>query len=342
MGVKQYKLSYLAEYVSGKLRGDENCIVNSIGTLQSAKAGQISFIANSRYQKYLSTTGASAVLLSADDLPHYSGNAIICHNPYVAYAKLSTLFSNDSAFESGVHPSANIHPDAKVASSAVVASGVVIGANTVIGDNVVVGPNVVVGAHCVIGESTRIHANATFYSGVTIGRHCIIHSNAVIGADGFGFANHQGEWIKIAQLGGVVIGDYVEIGAGTTIDRGAIEDTVIGNGVILDNQIQVAHNVEIGEKTAIAGCTAIAGSTKIGDHCTIAGACGITGHLEIAPRTHVTAMTLVTKSITQPGAYSSGTGMLPNKAWKKSVVRFRQLDEIAKRLKSLEEKISDI
>lgn len=342
MSSKEYSLTELAEIISADIQGDVECRVSSIGTLQSASAGQLTFVANPRYQKFLQTTQASVVIISPQDVPHFSGNALIVKNPYLAYARLSRLFEQKENQSAGISPAANIHSSAEVSSSAVIAAGVVISEDVTIAADVVIGPNTVIGAGCVVGEKTYLKANVTLYPDVHIGRHCIVHSGAVLGADGFGFANEAGEWVKIAQLGGVRIGDNVEIGACTTIDRGALEHTRIDNGVILDNQIQIAHNVQIGENSAIAGCTAVAGSTKIGANCTIAGACGITGHLEIAAGTHITAMSLVTKSIKEPGAYSSGTGMLPTKEWKKSVVRFRQLDDLSRRLKSLEEKVSEI
>lgn len=335
----KYQLAELAQEVAAQIQGDPDFRVSSLATLQSASATELSFIANAQYQKYLKTTSAGAVILSPADLEFFSGNALIVDDPYLAYAKLSHKFAAVQGVEAGVSDSATVDPSAKVSHSAVIGPGVVVAAGSHIGDNVVIEANTVVGERCVIGQGSHLCANVTLYSDVQMGENCLIHSGAVIGADGFGFANQKGQWKKIAQLGGVRIGNRVEIGACTTIDRGALDHTFIGDGVILDNQIQIAHNVQIGENSAIAGCTAIAGSTKIGDRCTIAGACGITGHLEIASGTHITAMTLVTKSISQPGAYSSGTGMLENKQWKKSVVRFRQLDDIARRLKTLEDMV---
>ncbi|MCP4596034.1 UDP-3-O-(3-hydroxymyristoyl)glucosamine N-acyltransferase [Neptuniibacter sp.] len=339
MSRQEYSLIELAEIIAADIQGDANYRVSSIGTLQSASSEQLTFIANPKYQKYLPTTQAGAVILSEQDLSYFSGNALITANPYLAYARLSQLFARDVLLSAGISPSAEVHPSAQISGSATVAAGVIISEDVRIADNVVVGPNTVIGAGCIVGENSLLQANVTLYPDVHIGKECLVHSGAVLGADGFGFANESGKWVKIAQLGGVRIGDNVEIGACTTIDRGALDNTEIGNGVILDNQIQIAHNVQIGEHSAIAGCTAVAGSTKIGANCTIAGACGITGHLEIAAGTHITAMSLVTKSIKEPGAYSSGTGMLPTKEWKKSVVRFRQLDDLSRRLKSLEEKV---
>ena len=205
-----------------------------------------------------------------------------------------------------------------------------------LGNDVSIGPNTVIGAHTNIGEQTSLAANVTLYHRVNIGARCIIHNAAVIGADGFGFAKDGDDWIKIAQLGGVTIGDDVEVGVGTTIDRGALSDTIIGYGVKLDNQIQSGHNVELGDFTSIAACSAIAGSAKLGKHCTIAGACGIAGHITLADAVHVTAMSIVTNSIATSRVYSSGTPLDKNQKWRRNVTRFKQLDQMAKRVKKLE------
>ncbi|WP_428033922.1 UDP-3-O-(3-hydroxymyristoyl)glucosamine N-acyltransferase [Amphritea sp.] len=312
-------------------------LIEGIGTLQSANEKQLSFLHNGRYLQQLPGSRAGAVLVRDEHRNDVASIALVVADPYIAYARATALFAEQQA----VDP-ATISPAAQISESAVIAADVAIAANVVIGDGakiaagVTVGANSVIGPGCVIGENTRIAANVTLYDGVQVGACCVIHSGAVIGADGFGFANDGGQWLKIYQLGSVKIGDRVEIGAGTTIDRGALEDTVIGDGVILDNQIQVGHNVNIGDNTAIVACTAIAGSTHIGKNCTIAGAVGIAGHLTIADGTHITAMTLVSKSILQPGAYSSGTAMEPHQQWKRNVVRFRQLDELSRRVKCLE------
>ncbi|WP_415892572.1 UDP-3-O-(3-hydroxymyristoyl)glucosamine N-acyltransferase [Neptuniibacter sp. PT8_73] len=342
MSLKEYTLKQLADFLSAELHGDGDFKVAALATLEQAGSSDLSFIANSKYQKYLSDTQAGAVLMTPADQGLFKGNALVIDNPYLAYARVSQLFVPSSSSLKGIAASANIAESARIAKTASIAHGVVVGEHSVVGDGVVIGPNSVVGDDCVIGAESVINANVTLYTDVHIGENCLIHSGAVLGADGFGFANEAGSWVKIAQLGGVRVGNNVEIGAGTTVDRGALEHTIISDGVILDNQIQIAHNVTIGEKSAIAGCTAIAGSTKIGAGCTIAGACGITGHLNIAAGSHITAMSLVTKSITEPGVYSSGTGMLPHKKWKKNVVRFRQLDDLARRLKSVEDKITEI
>ncbi|WP_415882445.1 UDP-3-O-(3-hydroxymyristoyl)glucosamine N-acyltransferase [Neptuniibacter sp. QD34_54] len=342
MSSNEYTLKQLAEFLSADLHGDDDFKVSALATLEKARSSDLSFIANSKYQKYLSDTQAGAVLMAPADLEYFEGNALVLDNPYLAYARVSQLFAPPSDSLKGIAASANIAESAKVAKTASISHGVVIGERSVVGDGVVIEPNAVIGADCIIGAESVIKANVTLYTDVHIGTNCLIHSGAVIGADGFGFANEKGNWVKITQLGGVRVGNNVEVGAGTTIDRGALENTIISDGVILDNQIQIAHNVSIGEKSAIAGCTAVAGSTKIGAGCTIAGACGITGHLSIADGSHITAMSLVTKSIIEPGVYSSGTGMLPHKQWKKNVVRFRQLDDLARRIKSVEDKITEI
>lgn len=342
MSSNEYTLKQIAEFLSAELHGDGEFKVSALATLEKAGSSDLSFIANSKYQKYLCDTQAGAVLMAPADFEQYKGNALIIDNPYLAYARVSQLFILPSESIEGVANSANIANSAKIADTASIAHGVFIGERVVVEDGVVIGPNSVVGDDCRISASSVLQANVTLYADVHIGQSCLIHSGAVLGADGFGFANEKGSWVKIAQLGGVRVGNSVEIGAGTTIDRGALEHTIISDGVILDNQIQIAHNVTIGEKTAIAGCTAVAGSTKIGAGCTIAGACGITGHLAIAAGSHITAMSLVTKSITEPGVYSSGTGMLPHNQWKKNVVRFRQLDDLARRIKSVEDKITEI
>jgi len=335
------KASDLALRVGGELVG-RDYLISGMSTLDKAGVGQLSFLSNSKYKKQLPDTKAEVVLVSAEFVEWVPNSAIVVANPYLAFAKISQLFDWRSPLVSGISPSAQIDPSAEIDPTAQIADGAIIGAQAKVSANAYIGPNVVIGDGVEVGESTRLEANVTLYNSVSIGERCIIHSGAVIGADGFGFAHDGQGWVKIAQAGGVSIGNDVEIGANTTIDRGALSDTVIANGVKLDNQIQIAHNVEIGEATAIAGCTAIAGSTRIGSHCTIAGMSGVTGHLDIADRTHITAMTLVSKSITESGVYSSGTGVEPHAQWKRNVVRFRQLDELSQRVKNLEKLVKKL
>jgi UDP-3-O-[3-hydroxymyristoyl] glucosamine N-acyltransferase len=332
------RLAEIAEYVNAKWHGEGESLITGLATLRHANSTQISFLANPRYQKDLAQTQAAAVLVTADFAQVLGDRALVVSHPYLAFAKLSQLFDWREPLVPGiagtatVAETAQVHPEAQICAGAVIAEGVQIAAA------VYVGPNTVIGRNCTLGEHTRLEAGVVLYPQVHLGARVLVHSGAILGADGFGFAQEQQQWVKICQLGGVRVDDDVEIGAGTTIDRGALDDTWVQKGVKLDNQIQVAHNVVIGEHSAIAGGTAIAGSTQIGRHCTIAGMSGITGHLTLADHTHITAMTLVSKSIeTSGGIFSSGTGVEPHAQWKRNVVRFRQLDELAKRVRRLEQ-----
>ncbi len=336
---QQIRLQDIANLLGGQVIGDPEYRVHALATLQSAGSDQLSFFANARYLAQLKSSQAGAVLVRAEHLDSVANHAILVEDPYLAYARVSALFDWRAPANAGVHPTAVLGPDVQVDATAEVGAYAVIGAGSRIAAGACIGAQVMIGARCQVGENSRIEAGVVFYDDVRLGARSIVHSGAVLGADGFGFAPDAGRWVKIYQLGGVLVGDDVEIGAGTTIDRGALDDTRIGNGVKLDNQVQVAHNVHIGADTAIAGCTAIAGSTRIGERCTIAGLSGITGHLTIVAGTHITAMSLVSKSITKPGAYSSGTGLQPHQSWKRNVVRFKQLDELARRVAKLEQTI---
>ena len=297
-----YTLSQIAELLGAELDGDGAWEISKIATLANAQSGHIAFLANKKYRSQLSDTQAGAVILSAADAEYYQGNKLIVANPYVCYAKLAQLLdTTPRSASSGIHPSAVIHPDATVASTAAVAANAVIEAGAVIGDNVQIGANCFIGENTKIGNGTKLWANVSVYHDVEIGNDCLFQSSSVIGSDGFGYANDKGQWIKIPQLGRVIISDKVEIGAGTTVDRGAIDDTIIHSNVIIDNQCQIAHNVEIGSGTAIAGCTVIAGSTTIGKNCQIAGLVGINGHIDICDGVILTGMSMVTKAITEPG-----------------------------------------
>ncbi|MBF7729709.1 UDP-3-O-(3-hydroxymyristoyl)glucosamine N-acyltransferase [Pseudomonas sp. N040] len=337
-----FTLGQLAERLCASLSGDATLSITGLAALQEAGAGQLSFLANPQYRKYLATTQAAAVLLTVADAEGFTGNALVVANPYLAYGQLSHLFDRKPRAPAGVHPSAVIAPDALVDSTASIGPGVVIESAAQIA------AGVTIGAHCVIGARSQIGANGwlaprvTLYHDVRIGQRVVIQSGAVIGGEGFGFANENGVWQKIAQIGGVCIGDDVEIGANTTIDRGALADTLIGNGVKLDNQIMIAHNVQVGDHTAMAGCVGISGSTKIGKHCMIAGGVGMVGHIEVCDNVFVTGMTMVTRSISEPGAYSSGTAMQPAAEWKKSVTRLRHLDDLARRLQQLEKRVAAV
>jgi UDP-3-O-[3-hydroxymyristoyl] glucosamine N-acyltransferase len=334
-----FTVAQIADYLNAKVVGDEKLEITSIAPLNNAETGALSFCAQAKFVKQISLSNASAVLIKEKDLHWVKKTAIVVEDPYLAFAKITQWLDWRAPIISGIAPNAVIATSSYVAKSAQICHGVVIGENCEILANCYIGPNTVIGAGCIIGDNTRLEANTTLYQDVQIGNDCIVHSSAVIGADGFGFAKKSKGWQKIYQLGGVRIGNDVEIGAATTIDRGALENTVIEDGVKLDNQVQIAHNVKLGKFTAIAGCTAIAGSTELGENCTVAGMSGITGHLNIVAGTHVTAMSLVSHSIKEAGVYSAGTGIEKHQSWKKNVVRFRQLDSMARRIKKLESEL---
>ncbi|MBC3270826.1 UDP-3-O-(3-hydroxymyristoyl)glucosamine N-acyltransferase [Pseudomonas sp. SWRI81] len=336
------KLGQLAEYLGATLRGDPEKQITGLATLQEAGPAQLSFLANPQYRKYLAGSQAAALLLKEADAEGFAGNALVVPDPYLAYARLSHLFDPKPKSASGIHPTAVIAADAVVDPSASIGPFVVIEAGARIGANVTLGAHCVVGARSEIGEGGWLAPRVTLYHDVRIGKRVVIQSGAVLGGEGFGFANEKGVWQKIAQIGGVTIGDDVEIGVNTAIDRGALADTVIGNGVKLDNQIQIAHNVQVGDHTAMAACVGISGSTKIGKHCMLAGGVGLVGHIDICDNVFLTGMTMVTHSITEPGAYSSGTAMQPAAEWRKSAARIRQLDDIARRLKQLEKRVGEV
>ncbi len=342
MNAAVFTLAELAERLGATLRGGADKRISGIAALQDAGPEQLSFLANPQYRKHLAECRAAAVLLTAADAEQYGGDALIVDNPYLAYARLSHLFDSKPQVAAGVHPTAQVAADARVDASACIGAYAVIESGAQIGANVTLGAHCVVGARSVIGEGGWLAPRVTLYHDVRIGKRVVIQSGAVIGGEGFGFANEKGVWEKIAQIGGVRIGDDVEIGANTTIDRGALSDTLIGNGVKLDNQIMIAHNVQIGDNTAMAGCVGISGSTKIGRNCMIAGGVGMVGHIEVCDGVFVTGMTMVTRSITEPGAYSSGTAMQPAAEWKKSAARIRQLDDMARRLKDLEKQLAAV
>ncbi len=332
---RRYRLSDLASEIGADLRGDGDLEITSLATLQDAQADQLSFLANPSYQQFLHSTKAGAVIIAPPLADQYPGNRLVTDQPYLAYARLTALFA-PARPAPGVHSSAVISPDAKVDSSAAIGALVVIEAGAEVGEGCVLEAGCYLGRGAKLGRHCRLFANVTVYSDVIVGDNATLHSGAVLGADGFGFAPSPDGWEKIYQLGTVRIGDHVEVGAGTTVDRGALGDTVIGHCVKLDNQVQIAHNVQIGDYTAIAACSAVAGSTRIGKRCTIAGAVGIVGHLDIADNVHVSAMTLVTKSIPEAGSYSSGTPMQDTRQWRKSAVRFAQLEQLNDRVKKLE------
>lgn len=336
------KLGQLAEFLGATLRGDPEKEITGLATLQEAGPAQLSFLANPQYRKYLAGSQAAALLLKAADAEGFSGNTLVVPDPYAAYARISHLFDPKPKAAVGIHPTAVIAADAVVDPAASIGAFAVIESGVRIAAGTTVGAHCFIGARSVIDEGGWLAPRVTLYHDVRVGKRVVIQSGAVLGGEGFGFANEKGIWQKIAQIGGVLIGDDVEIGVNTAIDRGALADTIIGNGVKLDNQIQIAHNVQVGDHTAMAACVGISGSTKIGKHCMLAGGVGLVGHIDICDNVFITGMTMVTHSITEPGAYSSGTAMQPAAEWRKSAARLRQLDDIARRLRQLEKQTGEV
>jgi len=335
---KRYRLGELARLLDLKLIGDEGCEITGLGTLANASSGELSFLSNPSYIDQLNDCRASAVILSEKFVSRWAGNALVAESPYVAFAHATALFSDLGKAQAEVHSSAVIADDVEVPASVSIGANAVVESGAILGEGVEIGAGCYIGAGSTIGEQCFLHPNVTLYHGVKLGERVVIHSSAVVGGDGFGYAFDGEKSVKIHQLGGVSIGDDVEIGAGSTIDRGAIEDTIIEQGVKIDNQVQIGHNCRIGEHAVICGCTAIAGSAVIGKYCVLGGASGVVGHLEIADGVQVSAMSLIDRAITEPGVYSSGTGFMKTSQWKRNTVRYRQLDSIARRLKELEKK----
>ena len=317
--------------------GDGQVRITGIAALDEAGPEDLTFLFSARYLNRLPACRAGAVVVSPKFASALTGPGLIAEQPRLAWARIATLLDVSDAWP-------DIHPTAQIDETAELGLGVSIGPNSVVRAGAVLGPDVALGSGVVVGENVRIggrsqiHSNVVLYHQIQIGNQCIIHANAVIGADGFGFEFDPaaGRLVKIPQVYGVRIGDQVELGAGTTIDRGALTDTEVGAGVKIDNQVQIGHGTKIGAHTVISGATAIAGSTRIGQYCMIGGAVGIIDNLTICDRVEITAMSLVTQSIGEPGRYSSGTGLMPSRHWKRNVVVFRKLDDLYKRLRKLE------
>ena len=329
-------LGELAERFDCDLIGDSDVRIETLGTLANAGSNALSFLASPAYKKQLSATKAAAVVLRADDAPDAPCAALISDNPYASYARMAAAVCPPHAYKPGVHASAAVASSANVASSAHIAANAVVEDSAVIGANTYIGPGAVVGPGCVIGADCRILANATLVRAVSTGDRCIFHSGSVIGADGFGNAMTPDGWVKVPQVGGVRIGNDVEIGSSTTVDCGAIDDTVIDDGVRLDNQIQIGHNVHVGEHTAMATGVAVAGSARIGKRCMLAGMVGVAGHIGICDDVTVLGKAMVSKSITQPGAYASMFPVEDARTWNRRVASFRRLDKLLGRVGKLE------
>jgi UDP-3-O-[3-hydroxymyristoyl] glucosamine N-acyltransferase len=333
------RLDEIVERLGGQLEGDGSVVIHQVGSLASASAGQIAFFADPKLRQKLHTTQAAAVILSPKFVAETTLPRIIHPNPYAYYARVVALL-NPLQRQAGVHPSAVILSEIPLSAS--IGAFVFIGERVRIGENVILYPGCVIGDDVSIGNDSLIYPNVVVYNNCEIGQRAVIQSSAVIGGDGFGFAKEGDSWIKIPQIGRVIIGDDVEIGANTSIDRGALDDTVIGNGVKLDNQIQVAHNVSIGDYTAMAGCVGIAGSTKIGKRCTIGGAGMISGHIELADDVHISAGTLVAKNLSKPGQYTSIFPLDTHEDWLRNAVQIRRLAKLADRVAELEHKLEQM
>ena len=341
MNAIHYSAAELAARFGLDVRGDGARMVSGVGTLGGAGASELSFLSNSKYTAQLLSTRAGVVVLREENLADCPATALIARDPYVAYARIAALFERLPAAPAGVHPSAVVAASARVSAGASIGPCCVIEADAVVEDGAVLGPHCIIGEGCTVGAQSRLVARVTLVTRVILGRRVLVHPGAVIGSDGFGLAFDTDHWIKLPQLGGVRIGDDCEIGANTTIDRGTLDDTVLEEDVRLDNQIQIAHNVHVGAHTAMAGCSAVAGSARIGRYCQIGGNAGVLGHLELADRVTITAKSLVTHSIREPGEYSSGVPLQENRLWRRNAARFKHLDEYARRLAALEKDKSD-
>ncbi|MCS0447277.1 UDP-3-O-(3-hydroxymyristoyl)glucosamine N-acyltransferase [Vibrio diabolicus] len=337
--MKTLTLAELATITGGELFGDESLVVSRVAPMDKAQEGDVTFLSNPKYAKHLSECQATVVMVKAEHKEQCGGNALVVSDPYVAFARVV------QAMDTTPKPADDIAPSAVIAAGVKMGENVTVGANAVIETGVELGDNVSVGAGCFIGKNaklgnnTKLWANVTIYHEVSLGDDCLVQSGTVIGSDGFGYANDKGEWIKIPQLGSVRIGNRVEIGACTTIDRGALEDTIIEDNVILDNQLQIAHNVQIGYGTVMPGGTIVAGSTKIGKYCQIGGASVLNGHITIADGVAITGMGMVMRSIEEKGLYSSGIPLQTNREWRKTATRVHRIDEMNKRLKAVEKQL---
>jgi UDP-3-O-[3-hydroxymyristoyl] glucosamine N-acyltransferase len=331
-----FTLAELANLTNCQLDGEYDCAVHSVASLPSAQTGQLAFLNTKDFRQYLPDTKASAVILKPGDAKNCPCNALITSNPSLAYAKAAEALHPLPKKSPGIHPSAVIGSDTSIDPSVAIGPHCTIGDKVVIEAGVNIGPNCIIEDHCHIQQDSRLLANVTLLNQTRLGQRCLIHSGAVIGSDGFGLADDDGKWVKIPQLGRVVLGNDVEVGTGAAIDRGALDDTILADGVKLDNQVHIAHNVRIGEHTAIAAGVGIAGSSIIGAHCMVAGMCGINGHIELADHVHISGMTAVTRSIQQAGRYTGTIPIMSHRTWRKNFIRLKQLDDITRRLEKLE------
>ncbi len=329
-------LGEIAAAITAEVIGDAELLIEGVATLQNAAKGHLTFLANRRYYPHLASTSASAVILSAQDAPHCPSAALVIGDPYLGFVKAVRYLTPGPDFTPGVHPAAVIDPSVRVPEDCYIGPGSILAAGVSLSPQVYIGPGCCIDPHVTIGTATRLLAHVVIAQGVVLGERTIIHPGAVIGADGFGMANEAGAWLKLPSLGAVIVGDDVEVGANTTIDRGTLENTRIGDGVKIDNQVQIGHNVTIGAHTAIAAQVGIAGSARIGKYCMIGGASAISGHIQIADNVIITGMSGVSNSIKTAGVYSAGLVATDNTLWRKNIVRFKQLDKLARKLILLE------
>jgi len=336
-----HTLAEIARHLDLEVLGPSEQVVTGLAALNEASGSQLTFCANKRYLDQLANSSAGAVILRPEWREFWSGPALLSADPYLDFARATHLFDDRPRPSGQRHASAQIDPSAELDPSVTVDAGAVIGPNVHLAAGVWIGARVVIGPGCVVGEGTEMRPGVVLYHDVSLGSHCLIHANTTIGSDGFGFAPSVKGWHKILQLGRVQVGNRVEIGANCAIDRGALHDTVIGDGVIIDNHVHIAHGVRIGRDSALAGAAAVAGSTVIGERCTIAGQAGLADHLEIADDVHIGGQGRVTRSIADAGYYASGTSIQPQKTWARNAVRFEQLNELARRVSALESQLKD-
>lgn len=334
-------LAQLAKLLGAQLLGDESLTIKRLATFDNAGESDITFVSDKKLLSQLGNCHASAIVLPKSVMQGYQGNALFMDNPYVGYAMLASIFDTTPNLSINIASSAVIHSSAKIGNNVAIAENVVIGPGAEIADNCQIFSNVVIGQQVKIGQQSKIYPNVTVYHDCEIGPRVIIHANSVIGSDGFGNAPYQGKWVKIPQIGKVIIGSDVEIGSSTTIDRGALSDTIINEGVKIDNQCQIAHNVIIGEHTAIAGGSNIAGSTKIGKSCIIGGSVAMNGHLTITDNVVITGDSMVMRNISKAGVYSSGVPATENRQWRKNTAHTLKIDDLFKRVKQLEKQLQD-
>ena len=329
-------LGELATRFGCELIGDPDSIIENVASLPNAGERSLSFLASTAFKLQLPSTKAAAVILREEDAADCPAACLVTGDPYATYARMAALIVPPARYEPGVHRTAQVSESAVVGASAHVAANAVIDENATIGANVYVGPGAYVGPDCKVGDATRLHPNTTLVRAVSIGKRCIVHSGAVIGGDGFGNAMTPDGWVKVPQLGGVRIGDDVEIGCNSTVDCGALDDTVIEDGVRLDNLVMIGHNVHVGAHTAMAAMAAIAGSTVIGKRCMFAGMSGAVGHITICDDVILSGKGMITKNITEPGVYASSFAAEKSRDWNRQVARIRRLDALTERVRKLE------